>query len=185
MKWAKLVFMAVSLIVISYGLAYLLDRLLTPLQPVLNQYAWLAYLGVFGVQLLCNLTIVAPVPIATAIMLSVATQWNPFLIALFAALGGTLGEISGYYAGYAAKNFAINESTPSYSMIARWINRWGPWAITFLAFQPILPFDIGGVVAGTARMPLLKFLPAIFWGKFPKYLILCVFGAGVVAFFKN
>ncbi len=181
-KWRRIVIITVCVIIVSVGLAYLFQKLLTPLQPVLRRYAWAAYLGVFGIQFLSNLTIVAPVPIASAMMVSIATQWNPFLIALFASLGGTLGELSGYFAGYVADKAAINECTPGYKRIRSWMNRYGPWAIAFLAFQPVLPFDIGGMVAGAARMSLWKFLPALWLGKFPKYLILTYFGVGLVRF---
>ncbi len=183
-KWRRLAIMVVSLIVISLGLAYLSQKLLTPVQPLLNRFAWLAYLSVFGIQLLSNLTIIAPVPVASAIMVSMATQWNPFLIALCASLGGAIGELSGYFAGYLAKQTAINVSTPGYAMISRWMNRYGPWAIAFIAFQPFLPFDIGGIIAGVARMSLWKFLPALWLGKFSKYLILGYFGVEVIHFFN-
>ncbi|HEX76153.1 MAG TPA: VTT domain-containing protein [Dehalococcoidia bacterium] len=183
-RWHQLAIIAVSLIVISVGLAYLFQKLLIPVQPVLNRFAWLAYLGVFGIQLLSNLTIIAPVPVALAIMVSIATQWDPLLVALFASLGGALGELSGYFAGYIAKQAAINESTPGYTRIRGWMNRYGPWAIAFLAFQPVLPFDIGGIIAGAAKMSLWKFLPALWLGRFPKYLILSYFGVGVIHFFK-
>lgn len=184
-RWWRGVIVLVSLIVISVGLAYLFQRLLTPVQPVLNRFAWLAYLGVFGVQLLSNLTIIAPVPVASAIMVSIATQWNPFLVALFASLGGVLGELSGYFAGYVVeKTSSINESTPGYTKIRGWMNRHGLWAIAFLAFQPVLPFDIGGIIAGAAKMSLWKFLPALWLGKFPKYLILTYLGVEVIHFFK-
>jgi membrane protein YqaA with SNARE-associated domain len=124
------------------------------------------------------------VPLASAIMVSIATQWNPFLVALFASFGGTLGELSGYFAGYIVEKSAINESTPGYNRIRGWMNRNGPWAIAFLAFQPVLPFDIGGIIAGAARMSLWKFLPALWLGKFPKYLILTYFGVGLIHFFR-
>ena len=182
-RWRRLTIMVASLIIISLGLAYLFQKLLIPVQPVLNRFAWLAYIGVFVVQLLSNLTIIAPVPIASAIMISIAAQWNPFLVALFASLGGTLGELSGYFAGYIVEKAAINKSMPGYNRIRGWMNRYGPWAIAFLAFQPVLPFDIGGIIAGAARMSLWKFLPALWLGKFPKYLILTYFGVGVIHFF--
>jgi uncharacterized membrane protein YdjX (TVP38/TMEM64 family) len=35
-----------------------------------------------------------------------------------------------------------------------WMRRYGAWAIFFLAFQPILPFDIGELIAGASRMPM-------------------------------
>jgi membrane protein YqaA with SNARE-associated domain len=183
-SWQRLVIIVVSAVVISVGLAYLFQTFLAQVQPVLNRFAWLAYAGVFVVQLLSNLTIIAPVPIALAITVSIATQWNPLLVALFASLGGTLGELSGYFAGYIAEKAAINESAAGFNRIRGWMNRYGPWTIAFLAFQPVLPFDIGGIIAGAARMPLWKFLPALWLGKFPKYLLLTYFGVGVIHFFR-
>jgi membrane protein YqaA with SNARE-associated domain len=185
-RWLRLAILLVSLLAISFGLVFLFQKLLTPIRPALVRFDWLAYLVAFGIQLLSNLTIVAPVPVASAIMISIATEWNPFMVALAASLGGTLGELSGYFAGYLGEKLAIDESTPGYSRIRGWMNRWGPWAIAFLAFQPVLPFDIGGLIAGAARMPLWKFLPALFLGKFPKYLILSYFGVGLglVRFFN-
>ena len=182
-RWLRLAILLVSLLVISFGLAYLFEKLLTPIRPALDRFAWLAYLGAFGIQLLSNLTIVAPVPVATVMMVSIAAEWNPFMVALAASLGGTLGELSGYFAGYLGEKIAIDECTPGYTRIHGWMNRWGPWAIAFLAFQPVLPFDIGGLIAGAARMPIWKFLPALFLGRFLKYLVLSYFGVGLTHFF--
>lgn len=181
-RWLRLAILLVSLTAISFGLAYLFEKLLMPIRPALARFAWLGYLGAFGIQFLSNLTVVAPVPVATALMVSLATEFNPFMVALSASLGGTLGELSGYFAGYLGEKIAINEVTPGYAQIRRWMNCYGLWAIAFLAFQPVLPFDIGGIIAGAARMPLWKFLPALFLGKFPKYLILSYFGMGIVHF---
>jgi len=173
----------VSLIAVSFALAYLFQRLLLPLQMTLDRFAWLAYLSVFVTTLLSNLTIVAPVPVATGIMIAAATKWNPALVAFAASLGGVLGELSGYLVGYFGKKTVINENTTFYDKIAGWMDRYGFWTISFLAMQPVFPFDIAGLIAGSSRMPLRKFLPALWIGKFVKYIILCYLGAGLVRFF--
>jgi membrane protein YqaA with SNARE-associated domain len=115
-------------------------------------------------------------------MIAAATEWNPVMIALAASIGGTLGELSGYYAGYLGKKIAIAEYMAGYDRFAGWMHRYGMWAIFLLAFQPIIPFDIGGMIAGAARMPLRKFLPALWVGKFLKYVILCYSGIGLIQF---
>lgn len=43
--------------------------------------------------------------------------------------------------------------------------------ITSLAFQPILPFDVVGIVAGTLKYPFWKFFIFCFLGRVPKYII--------------
>jgi membrane protein YqaA with SNARE-associated domain len=124
----------------------------------------------------------APVPIAMTVMITVANTWNPALAALAAALGGSLGELSGYYAGYAGRKMAFSNDFVSYNRVEQWINRYGAWAILFLAFQPIIPFDVGGLIAGAAKMPMRKFIPALFAGKLPKYLLLSYAGVGLIHF---
>ena len=184
-RWLYLALLLLVLIAVSFGTAYLFQKVLSPLQTTLDRFAWLAYLIVFATTLLGNLTIVAPVPIAGAIMIAAATRWNPILVALSASIGGTIGELSGYYAGYLGKKMVMSEYTKGYNRVASWIDRFGPWAIFLLAFQPILPFDIAGLVAGSLRMPLRKFLPALWAGKFPKYIILCYLGTGFIHFLPS
>jgi membrane protein YqaA with SNARE-associated domain len=181
-NWPRLVISLVSLIAISFGLAYLFQSLGERFPLPLDKIAWLAYLIVFGTTLLCNFTIIAPVPLAASLMIAAATEWNPVMIALAASIGGTLGELSGYYAGYLGKKIAIAEYMAGYDRFAGWMHRYGMWAIFLLAFQPVIPFDIGGMIAGAARMPLRKFLPALWVGKFLKYVILCYSGIGLIQF---
>lgn len=178
--WWRLAIAVVGFIGLSFALAYLLQRLVARFNFSMYDLAYLAYTVVFAATLVANLTIIAPVPFAVAIMITAATKWNPALIALAASVGGTIGELSGYYAGYLGKKIAISENVVGYKRVERWVQRYGVWAILFLAFQPIIPFDIGGMVAGAARMPLHIFLPVLWAGKFPKYLLLTYVGAGFI-----
>ncbi len=181
-KWLRLIILLVILIAISFGLAYLLQNLVAPLQDTVGKFAWLAYLSVFGTTLLTSLTVIAPVPIATAIMITVATRWDPILVSFFASIGGTLGELSGYYAGRLGTKIAISEYMEKHQNITQWMNRHGLWATAFLAFQPIFPCDVAGLIAGASKTPLRKFLPALWIGKFPKFIILCYFGGRLIQF---
>ncbi|MDP2931606.1 MAG: VTT domain-containing protein, partial [Chloroflexota bacterium] len=167
-------------IALSFALAYLVQNAAAKFNFPLYGFAWVAYLVVFVTALVSNLTIIAPVPFAVSVMVAAATKWNPLIIALLGAAGGTLGELSGYYAGYLGRKIAISESVVGYRWIEGWVQRYGVWAILLLAFQPVIPFDVGGLVAGAAKMPLHKFLPALFGGKFPKYILLTYAGIGLI-----
>lgn len=180
--WVRLVVAFAGLIGLSFVLAALLNILKSQLNINIYQYAWLAYLSVFIASLLANATIIAPVPFAIAIMASAAQYFNPPLVALAAAVGGILGELSGYYAGRFGRKIAIPEEIISHKRINYWVGKYGFWAIAVIAFQPIIPFDVGGMVAGVSKMPLHKFLPALFLGKYPKYLILVYFSMGLINF---
>ncbi len=183
--WLKLLIALAGFIAVSFAFAAGLSLLKSRLNLNLYAFDTLAYLSVFVATLVANMTIVAPVPFAIAIMVAAAQDFNPLIVALCGATGGTVGELSGYYAGRLGRKIAIPDSIAGYQKVERWINRFGVWAISVLAFQPVIPFDIGGIVAGAARMPVWKFLPALWIGKFPKYVILVYAGLGLINFLPS
>ncbi len=178
--WIRLIITLVVVLLASFGVSYLLQRYIARFNLPIYGFAWLAYLTVFGLSIAANLSVIVPVPFAVSIMIATATRWDPVLVALSASVGGAIGELSGYYAGYLGKKLAIPEGVIGYKRIESWIQRYGIWTIFFLAIQPLIPFDIGGFIAGAARMPLHKFLPALWLGKFPKYLLLTYLGAELI-----
>jgi uncharacterized membrane protein YdjX (TVP38/TMEM64 family) len=169
-----------GIFILSLGLSYLIQQWLLHSDLPLQGVGWLAYLIVFGLSIIANLSVIVPVPLAASVMIAAATFWNPLLVALAGSLGGTIGELSGYYAGHLGKRLAIPDELAWYKRFEGWIRRWGVWAIALLAFQPIIPFDIGGFIAGTMKMPLDRFLPALWVGKFAKYLLLVYAGIGLI-----
>ena len=62
-RWLHFAILLIALVAVSFGLSYIFQHLLSPFQSTLYKFAWLAYLGVFGITLLGNLTIIAPVPV--------------------------------------------------------------------------------------------------------------------------
>jgi membrane protein YqaA with SNARE-associated domain len=183
--WVKLVIAFFGLVAISFGLATLMNLAKSRLNIDLFQFELLAYISVFAAALLANLTIIAPVPFAIAIMVSAAQNYNPVIVALCGAVGGSFGELSGYYAGYWGRKIAVPDCIVGYKRIEGWVSKYGPWAIMVISFQPIIPFDVGGIIAGAAKMPIYKFLPALFAGKFPKYLLLIYAGLGAISFLPH
>jgi uncharacterized membrane protein YdjX (TVP38/TMEM64 family) len=174
-RWLKLVLTFLGFIVISLGLGYLIRYFLARYHIPLNIPTWKALLLVFGILTVINLSVL-PLPFGISIMLVAAAIWNPILVTLSGSLGATLGEFSGYFFGYLGKRISIDENTPGYKMVHGWLVKYGMWAITLLSFQPIIPFEIGGFIAGAVKMPINRFLPAIWIGKFPKYLMLIYLG---------
>jgi Predicted membrane protein len=179
-RWCKITLYVVTLVGLSVGFAYLLLYLISYFDISLDRFATTAYLIVFVVTLVCNAGIMVPVAIHTSIMMAAASQWDPVLVALTASIAGTLGEITGYYAGYLGKKIMFDENAPGYNRLVSWMKRYGPWAIFLISFQPILPVDIAGLVAGASRIPLWKFLLPCWAGKFPKYILFCYFGFGLI-----
>jgi uncharacterized membrane protein YdjX (TVP38/TMEM64 family) len=183
--WVRLSLTFLGVLALSFGFAFLIQHLLSKASIPIYKFAWLAYLLVFVMSIVANLSVIVPVPFGLSIMIAAATKWNPVLIVLAGSAGGAIGELSGYLAGYLGNKLAIPENTAFYQRIERWVLRYGVWAIFFLALQPVIPFDVGGFIAGTTRMPLRKFLPALWLGKLPKYLVLVYTGIGIINFLPS
>jgi membrane protein YqaA with SNARE-associated domain len=179
-RWLTLALYVAVLVGLSIGFVYLLGYLMAHFNISVEGFATTAYLVVFLVTLASNVGIFVPVYIHVSIMIAAAQYWNPVLIALIASAAGALGETSGYYAGYLGKRIAQVENMPGYQRLVGWMNKHGPWGIFLISLQPILPFDIAGLLAGASRMPLWKFILPCWAGRFPKYLLACYVGPAVL-----
>jgi len=183
-NWLKLGLTGAAFLATSIGLSYLFQLALSNYQIPLDIPVWLALLIVFGLLGAVNLTLL-PLPFGISIMIVAAGYWNPILVALAGSLGASLGELSGYFFGYLGKRVSIQDDLPVYNLLRGWINKYGVWAIAIISFQPVIPFDIGGFIAGMAKMSVRKFLPAVWIGKFPKYLILVYLGDRLIHLFPS
>jgi uncharacterized membrane protein YdjX (TVP38/TMEM64 family) len=178
-RWTKLGLTILVFVAVSIGLGYLFQTLLSSYEIPEDIPVWLALLIVFGMLAAVNLTLL-PLPFGVSLKIAAAGDWNPVLVALAGSLGATLGEFSGYFFGYLGKKVSIKDDTPFYLTVRRWVEKYGVWAIAFISFQPVIPFDIGGFTAGITHMPVRKFVPAVWIGKFPKYLIFVYLGDAVI-----
>jgi uncharacterized membrane protein YdjX (TVP38/TMEM64 family) len=122
-----------------------------------EQFQGYGYLGVFIVAFLAYATILLPAP-GIAIVFTWGSVFNPAGIALAAGAGATLGEISGYLAGFSGQ--AIIEKVEIYKRMSQFMKKHGGKAVLLIAAFPNPFFDIAGAAAGALKMPLLKF---IFW----------------------
>ena len=160
----------VLVIVITLGLFFLAQRYPGKIEEFKN----LGYLGVFLICVVSNATVILPVP-GIFLFLPLLTVLNPVLMGLVGATGGTIGEVTGYIAGYSGR--AIVPSGPLYDRVEGWMKRWGAWVIFIFATVPFLFVDIAGMVAGVLRFPLWKFLLVVWVGKSLKYVVLLLLGA--------
>jgi membrane protein DedA with SNARE-associated domain len=120
-----------------------------------EQFAGFGYPGIFLIALLANATVLLPAP-GVAVIYAMGAIFNPFGVGLAAGLGGTIGELSGYLAGFSGQ--AVVERMDIYNRIKPWVERYGGWAILVLSAIPNPFFDIAGIAAGIAKMPLRTFL---------------------------
>jgi uncharacterized membrane protein YdjX (TVP38/TMEM64 family) len=97
----------------------------------------------------------------------------------------TLGELTGYLAGYSGRGFITRGQT--YQKLEGWMRRRGGWVLFVFAVVPNPFFDAAGVAAGALRYPVWRFLAIIWCGKLVKMLAVsyaCAYGLhGVLRWF--
>lgn len=172
----KLTIVRVIVILAVVGLTVLLfvyrDRV--------QQLEAFGYTGMFLVSLLSNATLILPVP-GVLVTSAMGAVFNPFWLALAAGSGATLGELTGYLAGFSGQGVIENRNW--YDKVTNWMSKYGGITVLVLAFVPNPVFDIAGMVAGALRMPIWKYLIFSWIGKVGKMLLFALGGAQIFQLF--
>lgn len=155
----------VSLVVLTFAAYTFRDQV--------RELQGLGYPGLFLINLIASASIVLPIPalpfVAGMAILKTSAGvpvFNPWWLGVVAAMGATLGELSGYVAGRSGT--AMIDKAPLYLRLHNWTERYGFLTLSVLAFIPNPLFDMAGIAAGTLKMSLPKFLLATLIGKLPK-----------------
>lgn len=135
------------------------------------------YPGIFLFSILANATILVPIPgvIFTSAMGAV---FNPLWVSIAAGAGASLGELSGYLAGFSGQ--AVVENSKRYEQVVGWMEKYGDITIMVLAFIPNPLFDLAGMTAGILKMPVWKFLIFCVIGKILKMMMFAYAGDWVM-----
>ena len=136
------------------------------------------YVGIFLISILANATVIIPAP-GLVIVFSMGAVFNPFLVGIAAGLGATLGELSGYLAGFSGQ--AVIEDRKRYDQMSNWMQKNGPLTVAVLAFIPNPLFDLAGMIAGALKMNVFRFLFFAAIGKILKMLLFAYAGAGILS----
>ena len=141
-----------------------------------EEFAAYGYPGIFLIMLLANATIFLPAPgVAMVFAMGGMNIFNPLYLAISAGTGGVLGELSGYLAGFSGQ--AVVERMDVYEKINPWVEKYGGWSILILSAVPNPFFDIAGIAAGMAKMPLWKFMVFCWVGQIIKMALFAYAGA--------
>jgi len=138
-----------------------------------EEFEQFGYFGIFLIALMANATVLLPAP-GVAIIYAMGAVFNPLWVGLAAGTGGALGELSGYLAGFSGQ--AVVEKTNIYNRFHPWVEKYGGWAILVLSAIPNPFFDIAGIAAGIAKMPLKTFLIFTWVGQIIKMTLFAVAG---------
>lgn len=138
-----------------------------------EEFAAYGYPGIFLIAMLANATVLLPAP-GVAVIYAMGAIFNPFGVALAAGTGGAVGELSGYLAGFSGQ--AVIEKMDVYERVRPWVEKYGGWAILVLSAIPNPFFDIAGIAAGIAKMPIRTFLVFTWVGQLIKMLLFALAG---------
>ncbi|MBA3851517.1 MAG: VTT domain-containing protein [Chloroflexi bacterium] len=126
-------------------------------------------LALFLINALSSATLILPLP-GLALTPLAATVADPLLVGIIAGSGQTVGELTGYLAGYSGRK-ALGMDARTQRM-TNWMRRWGAALLFVLALIPNPFFDVAGIIAGATRMPLRLYLLAAGAGKILKNVAL-------------
>jgi membrane protein DedA with SNARE-associated domain len=147
-----------------------------------EQFAAFGYPGIFLIALLANATVLLPAP-GVAVIYAMGAIFNPLGVGLAAGTGGAIGELSGYLAGFSGQ--AVVERMDAYNRIKPWVDKYGGWAIMVLSAIPNPFFDIAGIAAGIAKMPIQTFLLFTWIGQLIKMTLFALAGHYSITLISN
>ncbi len=127
-----------------------------------------SYLGLTLLCFLANATVLLPAP-SLMIAASCSLIMNPWLVAICAAFGSSLGEFVGYAFGTVSEDLSPKFKTLLDKLTAKVHNQ--TLLVFILAALPLPLFDVVGIYSGGTKMNLFKFFIACFLGKFLKMLV--------------
>ncbi|MGC9398392.1 MAG: VTT domain-containing protein [Anaerolineae bacterium] len=140
------------------------------------------YVGVFLMALIGSTTVLLPIP-HLAFTFTMGAVLNPVLAGLCAGFGDSLGELWGFLAGYAVEDLV--DKWKAYPVIAGWVRDYGPLVVFLMGAVPMPLFDMAGMAAGAAGMPVWKFYLATWSGKTLKAIIVAWAGGRGVIWLAN
>jgi len=165
--------------ILAIGVVIALTVFIYCVRDQAEELALYGYPGIFLIAFMTNATVLLPAP-GIAVVFAMGAVFNPVVIALAAGAGGALGELSGYLAGFSGQ--AIIERTNIYGRFHGWIEKNGFLAVLILAAIPNPFFDVAGVAAGMLKMPIARFLIAVWIGVTIKMFVFAWIGSTSLAY---
>jgi len=148
------------------------------------------YLGVLAISLAGATSIILPVPdtivVFTLAGLKAGASWvfDPLLLASAAAIGGAIGEFSGYVLGFSSRKVIGGRYKKNVDFLGKILSKFGSVAIFAFALTP-LPDDLVFIPLGATRYnPVKAFVPGIL-GKFLLGLVVAYGGRFSIDIIKN
>jgi len=138
-----------------------------------NSLGQLGLIGVFIASMLSHLTVIAR-DMFIPLFLPLASVYHPVVLGTFAGTGAAIGEVTTYFLGWGVAE-SIVAPTEAEDRIARWINKYGLWAVLLVALTP-LPDTPIVILAGSRKLPFGKLAIVEIIGKSALYSVAALMG---------
>ncbi len=141
-----------------------------------ERFQALGLLGVLLTAFFGSVTVFVPSPAIFSIGVA-GGYYNPLLVGLFAAIGSTIGDATGYLIGYSAdKATEFEKRKILYGLLHFTLEKYGVIIILLFSIIPNPFFDGLGILAGFAKYPIKKFLVYVFIGRVLRFYIVALIG---------
>lgn len=140
----------------------------------LTQLQGYGYFGLFVLSILGNATIILPAPVFLTAFVGGAI-FNPLIVAIITSFGASIGELTGYLAGYGAEDLLIKDLR--LLKLKKYMDKYGLWTLFVLALIPNPLFDLAGITAGATNMSVKKYFAVVWVGKLIKFGIIAYLGS--------
>ena len=135
------------------------------------------YPGIFVVSAVSTASVVFPVPGFLFILAAGSvSSLNPWLVAIVAAGGMALGELTGYLVGKGGKKVLGKKEKVWLKGGEKWFREGRGFLFIFIFAATPLPDDVTGILGGMFNYDLRMFLLATFLGKLAMNLLLVFAG---------
>lgn len=132
---------------------------------------------------------IVPIPSEAVLVTAGLLGFDPVTVALWGAVGSTLGAIVGYYIGKKGGRPIIDRVGPYLFVTAERVARaekefskYGAWTILGARLIPFIPFKVFSITAGVLRFDLRNFIAATFVGTIPRAFLLAWIGERILQY---
>jgi membrane protein YqaA with SNARE-associated domain len=143
------------------------------------------YPGVSVVMFFSSATVLLPAPgFATVLAASGLVQLNPYVLGLFAGIGSSAGELTGYLVGLGGRKAFHRSDGRWLRRTEYFMRRWGFLTILTMATIPNPFFDAVGILAGSLGYSPRRLWVACMIGNTVKYTALALLGGTAASIFS-
>ncbi|MBI2033303.1 MAG: VTT domain-containing protein [Candidatus Levybacteria bacterium] len=144
----------------------------------IGQFRSYGLFGIFLINFFGSSTIFFPVPSIASVVVG-GSIYPPILVAFFAALGASLGDMIAFIFGSSGKKVFLQNMNHHYHFFVRLFKKYGSVIIFLMAFFPNPFFDGVGILAGIFSYSPLRFFLLMFFGRLLRNIILS-FGGSIL-----